>query len=336
MEQAPTKTAKRLIIAIKMPDPLLERMMAIPAIHLIREAYPDADLHFISSEHRIELLYSLPFEGFWHPWHDEEIKSVLDVHRFVTFLTLGDVDIFISLGQSLNEVCLGRLLGAKKRIGFAEGWKSWFLTLPVKKPSGFHLSEDYQYLFKEFTNRRIPETFKVKSREMLPYFQDEKSYLAIDLWPFPPGKMDDFWIEFFNQFTEKKFVLFFSEDEGKAALLVERFVQKLSDKNTYEIFTKSNLIEMGKMLAQAKGVVSRNSFINSYSTYLGTDALCIYESGEPRLDAPIPFFANWQIMDLRDMTSIQQSTAVESVAVRAKPQVDPFALYQQVIQMFYF
>lgn len=335
MEQAPTKNDKRLNIVIKMPDPLLERMMAFPAVHLIREAYPDANLHFISSEHKIELLYSLPFEGYWHPWKNEEIKSILDVHRFVTFLAVGEVDIFISFGSSLNELSLGKFLGAQKRIGFSEGWKNWFLTLAIKKPSNLHLSEDYLYLFKEFTNRRIPETFKVKSREMLPYFQDEQPFLAVDLWPFPPGKMDDFWIEFFNQFSEKKFVLFFSEDEAKAALFVERFVQKLSPKNTYEVFLKPNLIETGKMLAQAKGVVSRNPFVNSYATYLGTDALCIYESGEPRIDAPIPFFSNWQMMDLRDH-SAQKPAAGEVQQLKPRPVIDPFAIYQQVIQMFYF
>jgi ADP-heptose:LPS heptosyltransferase len=335
MDQTAAEKTKRLIIVIKMPDPLLERLMSFPAIHLLRESFPEADFHFICSEYKIEMLYTLPFEGFWHPWKDDEIKSVLDVHRFVTFLNIGNVDIFISLGESLNEISLGKFLGAKKRVGFAEGWKKWFTTFSVKKPMGHHLSDSYLYLYKEFTNKKIPERLQIHSREMIPFFEEETPFLAIDLYPFPAGRIDEFWINTINCFTEKKFVFFFSEEEGRGALLIDRFIEKLSTKNKYEFFTKSNLIDMGKMMAQAKGVVTRTPFIGSYATYLGTDALIIYETGEPRQDAPVPFYANWQIMDLRDPT-LKQATPESASAMKAKPVVNSDELLRKIHQMFYF
>lgn len=337
MDQTPTKEDKRVVIVIKMPDSLIERIMAFPAIHLIRDAYPEADIHFICSEYKIELLYALPFEGFWHSWNHEEIKSVLDVHRFVTQLTIPQVDIFISFSGTLNDLSLGTFLAAKKKVGFAEGWKRWFTTFPLKRPMGYHLSDDFLFLYREFTNRRIPEDLKVKSREMLNYYtEEEKPFLAIDLSPFPLGGIDSFWVDFISLYDNKRFVFFFSEDEAKGALLTDRFIEKLPTTNRYDLFLKPNLIDQGKMLAQAKGTITRHPFTASYTTYLGTDVIVIYETGEPRRDAPIPFYANWQIMDLRDPTLTRSDNAQKESVVRAKPSVSPQALYTQTQQMFYF
>ncbi|MBY0516725.1 MAG: hypothetical protein K2P81_07450 [Bacteriovoracaceae bacterium] len=306
-------------------------------LHLLREAYPDADIHFICPEHKIEVLYALPFDGFWHPWKEDEIQTIFDVHRFAVHLNISKVDIYISLGENINELALGRFIGAKKRIGFSDGWKNWFLTTPVKRPIGHHVSEDFYALFKQFTNRRIPEKMQVKGKEMIPFYTDDETpYLAVDLWPFSPGKLDNFWLQYISMHEGKKFVFFFSEEEAKGALLAERFVAKLPSTNKYELFLSPDWIELGKMLTHAKGLVARGGASVSYATYLGTDALAIYETGEPRKDAPIPFYANWQLMDLRDPTVTQAQPKVEGASIKPKPQVDPIELYKKTSEMFFF
>lgn len=309
--------------------------MAFPMVHLVREAYPDANLHFICPEHKIEMLYTLPFEGYWHPWSEREIKTILDVHRFTATHTFPEFEIFISLGASTNDLALGRMLGAKKRVGFSEGWKNWFTTTPVKRPVGHHLSEEYYALFKEFTNRRLPEKMQVKGKELPPYYADDETpFIAVDLYPFSPGKLDEFWQAYFSLHEGKRFVLFFSSEEAQGGLIAEKFIQRLPTTNRYDLFVNPNWIELGKMLSQAKGLVARSGAVVSYATYLGTDALVIYETGEPRRDAPLPFYANWQLMDLRDPT-LSATPASKSV-LKPKPQVDPVALFERTSQMFFF
>ena len=311
--------------------------MAFPVIHLIREAYPEADLHFICSEHKIEMLYALPFEGFWHPWKDDEMKSVLDAHRFAATHAFPPIDIYINLGDSLTDLALGTFLDAKKKVGFAEGWKRWFTTCAVNRPVGHHMSEEYYALFREFTNRRIPEKMQVRGKELPPFYKEEEGpYLAVDLWPFSPGHLDEFWVDYFSLHEGKRFVLFFSEDEAKGGLLAEKFIQRLPPTNKYDLFLSPNWIELGKMLAHAKGLVARGGASISYATYLGTDALAIYETGEPRRDAPIPFYANWQLVDLRDPTKAVRAQPAEGNVLKPRAQVDPVALFEQTSSMFYF
>lgn len=336
MDQTPA--ASKTTIAIKLPSLLQERLAAFPVIHLLRDAFPNADLHFISPDHRIEILYSLPFEGFWHSWNDEEIKTPLDTHRLATTLRIPPIDLYISLGTSLRELTLGTFLGAKRRVGFAEGWRTIFTTLPVKRPVGHHITEEYFALYQALTNNRVPPKLKVMGREMLPFFkggEEEKPYLAVDLYPFAPGKLDDFWVDYFSMFEDKRFVLFFSDEEAKGGLLAEGLINRLPKQNKYDLFLNSNWLELGKMLAHARGLVARSGASVSYATYLGTQTLAIYETGDPRKDAPFYNFADWRLMDLRDPTLSAATTPTIS-ALKAKATVDPVMLFQLTSETFLF
>lgn len=339
MDQTPTKTIieKKQIIVIKLPSLLQERLLSFPVLHLIRESFPEADLHFISPQHKIEMLYSLPFEGYWHPWDDDGVGNIFEGHRFATTLKIGAVDIYISFGNSLTELALGTFLGAKKKVGFAEGWKAWFTTVPVKRPVGHHKTEEFFALFQTMSNIRIPEKLRVMGKNLPPFFQDNEEslpYLAVDLYPFSPGKLDIFWFDYFSLFEGKRFALFFSQEEAKGGLLAENFIERLPKQNKYELFLNSNWIELGKMLTHARGLVARSGPSITYATYLGTNALAIYERGDPRLDAPFYNFANWQLLDVRDPTIGQEEAA--SGVLKGRAVVDPVVLFQHTTDMFRF
>lgn len=327
----------RQTIVIKLPALLQERLLAFPFLHLMRDSFPDADLHFISPQNKIEMLYTLPFEGFWHPWDDDGVANVFEAHRFATTLKVHNVDIYISLGDSIQELSLGKFIGAKKIVGFAEGWKAWFATLPVKRPVGKHVTEEYLEIFQTLSNIRLPEKLRVLGKTLPPFFKDTPEsppYLAVDLYPFSPGKLDGFWSDYFSMFEGKRFALFFSQEEAKGALLAENFMERLPKANKYELVLNPNWIEVGKMLSNARGLVARSGASISYATYLGTDALAIYESGDPRLDAPFYNFANWQLLDVRDPT--KGSVVGTEGAVKGKPTVDPVVLFEHTLQMFHF
>lgn len=339
MDQTPTKAVieRRQTIVIKLPSLMQERLLAFPVLHLIRDAFPDADLHFISPQHKIEMLYSLPFQGYWHPWDDDGVGNIFEAHRFATTLKVGAVDIYISFGNTVTELALGTFLSAKKKVGFADGWKAWFTNVPVKRPVGHHKSEEFFELFKTMSNIRIPEKLRVMGKSLPPFFKDNEDslpYLAIDLYPFSPGKLDSFWFDYFSLFEGKRFALFFSQEEAKGGLLAESFIERLPKRNKYELFLNGNWIELGKMLSHARGLVARSGPSISYATYLGTSALAIYERGDPRLDAPFYNFANWQLLDVRDPT-IGQTEQANGV-LKAKAMVDPLVLFEHTNEVFRF
>lgn len=327
--------AQRQTIVIKLPALLQERLLSFPFLHLVRDSFPDADLHLISPQHKIEMLYALPFEAYWHPWDDDGVANVFEAHRFATTLKVGKVDIYICLGSSLQELALGKFLSAKKIVGFAEGWKAWFATLPVKRPVGHHVTEEYFELYQAMSNIRVPDKLRVMGRDLPAFFKDGADalpYLAVDLYPFSPGKLDSFWYEYFSLFEGKRFALFFSQEEAKGGLLAESFIERLPVKNTYDLFLNANWIELGKMLSHARGLVSRAGPSVTFATYLGTEALAIYESGDPRLDAPFYNYANWQLLDVRDPTKGQMVGGVGS----AKGVVSASVLFEQTNHMFRF
>ena len=172
---------------------------------------------------------------------------------------------------------------------------------------------------------------------MLPFFKegpDPKPYLAVDLYPFSPGKLDAFWDQYIELFDDRRFVFFFSKEEAKGALLAEHFVQRLPKRNKYDLFLNSNWIELGKMLAHSQGLVARSGPSITYATYLGIDALAIYEHGDPRLDAPFYNFANWQLLDVRDPS--KGETPAPQGGIRGKSTVNPVVLFEQTNQMFKF
>jgi ADP-heptose:LPS heptosyltransferase len=279
-------------------------------------------------------LYALPFEGFWHPWDEEEIRTPLGAHRFVTTLRIPSVDIYIALSDSLTDLCLGQFLRAPKRIAFAEGWKQWLTTIPVTRPVGQHLAEEYFAIYQALSNLRAPGQLRVQGRELPPYYPvnpDEPPYLAVDLWPFQPGNFDEFWADYFALFEGKRFVLFFGEEEAKGGLMVNHFVDRLPPRNRYDVFLSSDWIELGKMLTNARGLVCRAGATASYSTYLGTDALVIYENGDPKRDAPFYNYANWRLMDARPVPV----TGVPS-GLRPKSGVDPVELFRLTLDTFRF
>jgi ADP-heptose:LPS heptosyltransferase len=298
-KQTETPSEDLKVIVIKLPVDLQERLLAFPFLHALRSYYPDVDVHFITPKKEVEVLNLLRFKAFYHEFDEDEFTTVLDAHRFCATAKILNVDVFFSLTNSFVDGCLGIALRAKKRVGFSDGWKTMLFNEKTTRPVNHHLCEDYFALYKLHTGEDVSTKLKVMSRDLEPNIPawDREPYVAVNLSPlWDPKQIEPLWTEFISCFQNQRFIFFATDDQGKIIHLLGDFLATLPGKNVYESFAHTSYIELAKMLAYAKGIVTFNGPVASLASYVGSRSLVIYDVEDPQRTGPFYFRSDVLIM----------------------------------------
>jgi len=308
------------VIAIKLPFDLQERILSFPLLHKIRDKYPLADIHFITPKKEIEVLNLLPFKAYYHEFDEDEIRTIFHSHRYTATSKIYNVDMFVSLTNSFSDACLGLGLRAKKRVGFSDGWKTMVLTHKTPRLSGHHITEDYFALYRAMVEANVDLKLQVMSREVDPIIKDWDTtpYVAINLSPLRHAEIEEEMLDLINSFENQRIVLFASEDQEKVQLVIEPFLARLSSRNTYINFVHKNWIDLAKMMAFARGVITFNGAAASLSAYMGTKTVILYDSEDPKRYAPFYFQAELLILGVNDPTLVNSTTSIGILRERKK------------------
>ena len=322
------------VIAIKLPFDLQERILAFPFLHLIRERYPKAELHFITPKKQIEVLNLLPFTAYYHEFDEDEIASVFDVHRYTATAKLYNVDLFISLTNSFSDACLGLGFRARMRLGFSDGWKTLVLTHKTSRLAGHHVTEDYLSLYRTLVGENLDLKPRVISRDVVAVIPewDTKPYLAINLSPIRHAGIEDEIMELINYFENQRIVLFASEDQEKIHHLIDPFIDKLNKKNTYINFTHKNWIELAKMLAFSRGILTFNGPAASLSAYIGARTVILFDSENPQRTAPLHFLAETLLLNVSDPSVAK--AGVQTGSLKQRPRFDMNEVFGRAFEFF--
>lgn len=294
------------VIAIKLPSDLQERILTFPFLHAISEHYPKADLHFITNKKDVEILNLLPFKAYYHLYNEDDIKTIFDVHPYAANAAIYNVDLFISLTNSLADACLGIALRAKKRVGFSDGWKTLVLTHKMKRPLGHHIVEDFSELYKLTTGEVSNKRLKVSSRVLNRIIEDETPYIAINLYPLREATIEDEWIDLVGHFQNQRIIFFASDEQVKMKPLMETFLNVLPKSNKYEIFIYHDWIELGRMLAFAGGVITYSGACGAAAAYVGARTIILYENEDPQKTGPFYFLTDVAVMGTNNPTLLNQ------------------------------
>lgn len=323
------------IIAVKLPFDLQERVHTFTFLHALRDRYPEADLHFITPKKNIEVLNLLPFTAFYHEFDDGEIKTVFDVHRFSAHMVIGNVDLFISLTNSFVDACLGIALRAKKRLGFADGWKTLLFTEKVNRPIGRHISEDFEALYQVHTGEPISTRLRVTSREMALYQADwtDSSYIAINVYPLRDTTIAGEWKQLASHFEGQHLIFFTSDEMEKVVSHIDLFIKQLPPQNRYSFVKSSNWIEIGKVFAHARGVISYEGAAPAIAAYTGAQTIALYDRQDPQKLAPFYFLADVMICGAND-PALVQSVKSHSNAGQVRKIFDMTEIYQKAYDFF--
>lgn len=323
-----------MVIAIKLPFDLQERFACFPFLHALRSLYPKAEFHLITPLKYIETLNLLPFSAYYHEFEENEIRTVFDVHRYCVNARIFQVDLFISLTNSFSDACMGWGLRAKKRLGFSDGWKTLVLNQKTPRLQNHHLAEDYLDLYKLHAGRPVDALMKVGSRE-LPFLiedHDSRPYLAINLSPLRGSQIEAEWKELCSLFRDQRIIFFASEDQDKISLLIQPFLDSLPIQNDYLFFKYPSWIELAKLLAYARGVITYNGAAASLSAYVGAPTLILFDQEDPRRFAPFYFDAEINIMDASDPAANQFQPSPS--ALKARPCFSMLQVFERAMKFF--
>lgn len=294
-------------IAIKLPWDLQDRILTFPFLHAISEYYPKAELHFITPKKEIEVLNLLPFKAYYHEFDEDEIQNFFDAYRFAVNSKIFNVDIFISLTNSFADASLGIGLRAKKRVGFADNWKTLVLTHKMMRPIGLHVVEDYLKLFEQVVGETVNKRLRVMSRDLVRMWEDETPYIAINIAPLRELTIEQEWVDLCHLFEGQKIVFFSSEEQVKIQMVIEPFLALLPTKNTYINFTYHDYIELGRMLAFARGTITYAGPGGALSAYVGTRTLALYETEDPQKTGPFYFLSDVAVMGVNNPTMVNST-----------------------------
>lgn len=323
------------VIAIKLPFDLQERILAFPFLHALVAFYPESEIHFITPKKEIEVLNLLPFKAYYHEFDEDEIQNIFDVHRYCAHAKIYNVDLFISLTNSFADACLGLGLRAKYRLGFAGGWKTIVLNQKINRPIGHHITEDYFALLKEHMKGEIDGKLKVMSRDLNPVIEDWDSlpYIAINVAPLKNARISEDWIDLVSQFENQRIVFFSSEDQEIFRSQAEAFMSKLPKKNLYVMFKYPSWIDLAKMLAFAKGVISYSGPVTNYACYTGTKTLILYDREDPQRFGPFYFLSDVMILGAADPTLVHNQNNPSSV-IQPKKTFDMAQVFEKAVEFF--
>jgi ADP-heptose:LPS heptosyltransferase len=321
------------VIAIKLPFDLQERILTFPFLHAIHDKYPEAELHIITPGKDIEVLNLLPFKAFYHEFDEDEFSNVFDVHRYCVHAKIFNVDLFISLTNSFSDATIGLSLRAKHRLGFSDNWKTLVLNQKTKRPVGHHLCEDFFELYKAHVNANVDLKLKVMSRDLLPVVPewDTNPYVAINLTPMRDAVIDEEWMKLVHSFDKQRVIFFSSEDRERVHPLIDQFMARLPLKNSYSFFLQKDWIDLSKMLAYARGVITYEGPLASVSAYVGAKTLIIYDRHDPQKEGPFYFLSDIALFTSRDTSvTLQQAPSL----LKGRTIFDMHAIHAKADQFF--
>ncbi len=321
------------VIAIKLPFDLQERLLTFPFLHAIHTKYPLAELNIITPKKDIEILNLLPFKAFYHEFDEDELNNVFDVHRYCVHAKIFNVDLFISLTNSFSDASIGLSLRAKRRLGFSDNWKTLVLNEKTSRPVGHHICEDFFELYKTHVKANVDLKLKVMSRELpaiVPEW-DTQPYVAINLSPLKDALIDESWAKLVHEFEGQRIIFFSSDDKERVSPLIEGFIARLPKTNTYSYFFQKDWIELGKMLAFAKGVITYEGPLASVAAYVGAKTLILYDRRDPQKEGPFYFLADIALLTSKDSTVTLQA---EPSLLKGRTVFDMHAIHAKADQFF--
>ena len=285
-----------MLIAIRLPDKIEERILSFPFLHTLRKFYltqleeeEQLELHLITKEEGIEVLYLLPFNAFYHPLNNEDNHSVLDAYRAYKNLKINKkIDIFYNLNLNFFDALLGVFFMAKKRVGFNKGNAQYLYSEKIPFQEGIHLQENYLTFLPRKEEEALPLSRKLPRIEGIP---PEAPYIVINLDLNNKGEIHSDWYEFLTYFEKRKIVLLCdSLALGEQAYVLQGLINNLGENhNQIEVFQIENYIEVAQLLSHALIFVSYNSPLVYISTYCGTKTLLLNEEEKVQELAPLDF-----------------------------------------------
>jgi heptosyltransferase-2 len=124
-------------IALFLPNWIGDAVMATPALRAIRTRFPEAEILAVLRRPIDEVLAGTGLVDRVLAWSPRGREPWEGGWRMALRLRAEQIDLAVLFPNSIRSAWMGFAAGAKRRLGFARGGRSWLLTDPVlPKPRG--------------------------------------------------------------------------------------------------------------------------------------------------------------------------------------------------------
>jgi len=265
-------------IAIRVPDELELKVSIFPFLHALDRSLDELidesevlNIHLISSAESLRALNFLPMKAYYQTIPKDDLNNIFAAHRNLGSLKHTKVDLYISMTENFVDVMIGRNLKAKKRVGFAKGKNSFFLTDKVEIKETGHFTDRYiGFLAKIGVGK--PKIRRVSSRTFDPYFKDTKEnpYIVLNIEVIE-DELNTHWLDLISHFEDQRFIIMSDAlDKNDQKLKLTEFANKNKSKNTIEVFETEDLIDFGKLVQNSEVFISGDSPYVALAGYCGT------------------------------------------------------------------
>jgi len=222
-------------------DRLGEFLLSLPAIKLVKNNYPEAQVYLLAKKDNIELVRNIDFVDYFLEYKDSSFSGYLGGFKLARLLTKECIDCVVMLNPRKDFHLAAYLARVPFRVGYDRKW-GWCLTKKIEDKKALVQKHEAEYnidLVSLICDKvSIPQVELPVDRErqkeaLQKFVKPGEKFVVIHPFTsnFFKGVEPVFWVELAKRLQakgESKLLIIGTADEQKQALALER---KLNAKN---------------------------------------------------------------------------------------------------------
>lgn len=271
-------------LLVRLPNWLGDVVMSTAFLDALHQYYPNAGIDLIIKKELSSMAPLIPGVNKIRTFSKSDYPGLKGAFAFGKNLRQEQYDIYFNLPNSISSAAMAWATRAKKRVGFSKEGGFLMLTKVCRRPKNVHRTKEYLSILEQFTGK--PASGKVKLRAdaepnglVLVNFNSEAVSRRM-----PIGKS----INLINQLTNTfQNVHFAFVGSPKDAEHIDQIYINAENKDRVENYTgKTNLIELAKLMAGAKVVLTTDSGPAHLANGVGVPVIALFGAGNEHNTAP--------------------------------------------------
>jgi len=119
-------------VAVFLPNPVGDAVMATPVLRALRGAFPDAHIVYIAREPALQVMAGCGWQDGTIADRSSRAPKVRNLFRTARKIQRGRFDLALMLPNSFRKALLAWLGGCRRVVGYSRDWRGWMLTDPVE------------------------------------------------------------------------------------------------------------------------------------------------------------------------------------------------------------
>lgn len=271
----------KLKILVKLPVKLGDTIMAAYFIRAVKEHYPNCQLDVILERGLIMLKEFMPYIDGIHEFSKKEFPGPIGNYRYGKLIASKErYDLFFCLPFSLSSALAGFFTSSKIRVAYDSEHRGILLNRAIKRPSGLHIVEEFNYLLESVTGEKVEFkklNFRPGTETSFDLSDREKLILNIKSGPISRSIPIKKAISIIKSILERyayEIILTGAPNEIEYIAQVKDAYKE--DDRVVNIAGKTNLLELFYVISKAKGMITSDSGNAHVANAVGTPTVVLF------------------------------------------------------------